>query len=70
MSAGQERHEGLLTIDEVAEHLKITRDGVIYLCRLRRLPFALISGKRRFRRVDLDHYIERNIVDAVERPRR
>ncbi len=51
--------DDILTIREVAEYLKVTEKTVYGLAQKRRIPCFKVGGQWRFRREDLDAWIER-----------
>ena len=50
--------EDILTIREVAEYLKVTEKTVYGLAQKRKIPCFKVGGQWRFRREDLDAWIE------------
>ena len=52
----------LMTVEDVAELLKVEKQLVYKLKRDRKIPFIKIGGVIRFRRVDVDEWIEQSIV--------
>lgn len=55
----------LLTIEEVAEILKISATGVRRLQQRRSIPFVKVGASIRFFKHDLVAYLERMRVDVV-----
>ncbi len=55
----------LLTRDEVARLLKISRAGVYRLVERRRLPFYKVGHSLRFAKRDVLAYLSQNRVDAI-----
>lgn len=55
----------LLTLTEAAERLSVTPRMMRRLYYERRVPFVRVGKHIRFRPVDLDNYIEANVVAAV-----
>ena len=65
-----ERHDSgslpaLLTIDEVAEFLRISKTSVYRLVERRDLPFCRVGRTLRFRREDLEAYLRACRVDPA-----
>ena len=52
----------LMTVEDVAALLKVEKQLVYKLKRDRKIPFIKIGGVIRFRRVDVDEWIEQSIV--------
>ena len=52
----------LMTVEDVAALLKVEKQLVYKLRRDRKIPFIKIGGVIRFRRVDVDEWIEQSIV--------
>jgi excisionase family DNA binding protein len=55
----------LLTVDEVAELLKISASSVRRLQSDRKIPFVKVRGSVRFVREDIVSYIDRCRVEAI-----
>ena len=55
----------LLTPDELASILKISKNGVYRLVEKRRIPFHKITRSVRFDRKDVESFLERNRIEAV-----
>ena len=56
---------GLLTAAQAAEYLNVPVASLAWLCRTKQLAYAVIAGKRRFRRQDLDRYVRDQLVETV-----
>jgi excisionase family DNA binding protein len=56
-SAAQPSVRGLLTPDEVAEWLHVSKSTVYRLVEQRTFPFYRVSGVLRFDRVDVETYL-------------
>lgn len=52
----------LMTVEDVAALLKVEKQLVYKLKRDKKIPFIKIGGVIRFRRVDVDQWIEASIV--------
>ena len=52
----------LMTVEDVAALLKVEKQLVYKLKRDKKIPFIKIGGVIRFRRVDVDQWIEQSIV--------
>jgi excisionase family DNA binding protein len=61
-----ERSE-LLTVEEVAELLRLTSKGVYAMTSARRIPFVRVSNRIRFRRDEVDGWLDGNRVDVLTR---
>ena len=57
--------DNLMTAEQAAEYLNVPVSSVAWLCRTRKLAYAVIARKRRFRKRDLDKYVAANVVEAV-----
>ena len=55
----------LLTRDEVAHLLKISRAGVYRLVEHRRIPFYKVGGSLRFAKSDVIAYLRQHRVTAI-----
>ncbi|MCK9464196.1 MAG: helix-turn-helix domain-containing protein [Proteobacteria bacterium] len=60
------RAERLLTVEEVAEWLRLTTKGVYAMVEARRIPFFRVSNRLRFSRLALSNWLEGNRVSALE----
>ena len=56
--------EEILTIREVAEYLKVTEKTVYGLAQRRQIPGFKVGGQWRFKRADIDRWIEKQTADA------
>ena len=56
------QNTNLMTVEDVAALLKVEKQLVYKLKRDRKIPFIKIGGVIRFRRVDVDQWIEQSIV--------
>ena len=56
----------LLTPDEVARMLKISKAGVYRLIEKRLVPFSKVMGSIRFDRKDIMSYLKNNRVETVD----
>ena len=57
--------DALLTANQAAEHLNVPTSSIMWLCRTKQIAYAVVAGKRRFRRQDLDRYVREHVVEAV-----
>jgi excisionase family DNA binding protein len=55
----------VLTIREVAEYLKVTEKTVYSLAQRRRIPAFKVGGQWRFRREDMESWIDVQTEDTV-----
>lgn len=58
--------EGLLTPQEAADYLGIRAGTLYYLRRTKQVACYLVGRKLRFRRADLEAYLDKCRVPAVE----
>lgn len=59
----------LLTVEEVAELLRMTKKGIYALVEGRRIPFVKVSNRLRFIRSDVLGWLQENRVPALEKTR-
>jgi excisionase family DNA binding protein len=59
------RADRLLTVEEVAEWLRLTTKGVYAMVEARRIPFFRVSNRLRFSRSSLLSWLEENRVSAL-----
>ncbi len=57
----------LLTVGEVAELLRMKPAGVYAMTAARRIPFVRVSNRVRFRRHEVERWLDANRVDVIER---
>ena len=50
---------------KAAEYLNVGEPSIGWLCRTKQLAYAVVAGKRRFRKQDLDRYVRERLVQAV-----
>jgi excisionase family DNA binding protein len=62
--ASSQQHE-LLTVPEVASLLRISKDGVYRLVNRRMISHYTIPRGIRFRRKDIDQYLQSCCVEAI-----
>ncbi len=55
----------LLNADEAAAYLGVPRSAIDWACRTRQLRYYLPANKRRFKRADLDKYLNERAVEAA-----
>ncbi|MBU6414666.1 helix-turn-helix domain-containing protein [Patescibacteria group bacterium] len=65
MSADSNPIIELLTRDDLAQWLKISRAGVYRLIEKRVIPFIKVGGLLRFDKKDVLAYLQKNRVEAV-----
>ena len=56
----------LITPDELAEILRISKSSVYRLVDSRKLFFCKIGGTLRFRKSDITEYIKKSLIEPVE----
>ncbi|MCL6507835.1 MAG: helix-turn-helix domain-containing protein [Bryobacteraceae bacterium] len=52
--------EKLLTLEEVADYLRLSKDTVYRLANTGKLPASKVGNQWRFRKEDVDQWLERN----------
>ncbi len=52
--------ENLMTLQEVADYLRLSRDTVYRLASSGRLPASKVGSQWRFRKADVDLWLDRN----------
>ncbi len=57
--------DGLLTINDVAELLRISAPSVRRLQQQRHIPFYKVGGSIRFSTSDLNSYLEKSRVESI-----
>lgn len=57
----------LLTVEEVAKLLRVTPKGIYTMTSGRRIPFVRVSNRVRFRRDEIERWLDGNRVDAITR---
>lgn len=57
----------LLTIQEVAEYLKVSASTVRRLQQGRHVPFIKVGGSVRFTKADIVNYLQKQRVEAIDR---
>jgi excisionase family DNA binding protein len=57
---------GLWTIDEAAAYLKVPKMAVYKMTSASTIPHVKIGGRLRFRRADLDRWLDLLVVSNVE----
>lgn len=57
--------DGLLDARQAATYLNVSRASIAWLCRTKQLAYAVVCGKRRFRKRDLDAYVRNRLVEAI-----
>ena len=57
--------DGLLDAKQAATYLNVSRASIAWLCRTKQLAYAVVCGKRRFRKRDLDAYVGNHLVKAI-----
>ena len=54
------RMESLMTLVEVAEYLRLSKDSVYRMAQKGKIPASKVGTQWRFRRKDVDEWLERN----------
>jgi excisionase family DNA binding protein len=61
--------EKLLTLEEVADYLRLSKDTVYRMASAGKLPASKVGSQWRFRKEDVDQWLEKNKnVRSDERP--
>jgi excisionase family DNA binding protein len=60
----------LLTVEEVAGLLRLSKKGIYAMVEARRIPFVKISNRLRFLKSDVLDWLSENRVSALEEKRR
>lgn len=60
----------ILTIKEVAEYLKVTERTIYRLAAVKKIPAFKVGGAWRFSRADIDGWIKRQSMDALDAGRK
>lgn len=59
--------DNLITPNELADFLRISKPSVYRLIEKRTIPFCKIGGVLRFRKNDIDEYIEKSLIEPIKR---
>jgi len=62
----EDRPDAVMTVQEVAEYLKLAESTVYRLARERRLPARKVGGVWRFSRKVLDEWFAQSLSDEVQ----
>jgi excisionase family DNA binding protein len=54
----------VLTPEQAAVYLNTSERHILSMVRTRTIPYTMVGKRRRFRKVDLDLWIERNVKGA------
>ena len=52
--------EKLMTLEEVAEYLRLSKDTVYRMANMGKLPASKVGSQWRFRKEDVDQWLEKN----------
>jgi len=55
----------LITPNELAEFLQISKSSVYLLVETRKIPFYKIGGSLRFRKSDIDEYLQKSVFQPL-----
>ncbi len=58
--------KGLLNVSEAAKFLNIPKSTVYQMCMKKQLQYVKIGRANRFRKSDLEKYIENNVIEVGE----
>lgn len=57
---------GIMTIGEVADYLKVTERTIYRLAAAKKIPAFKVGGSWRFSRADIDVWIKQQSMEAIE----
>lgn len=57
---------GIMTIGEVADYLKVTERTIYRLAAAKKIPAFKVGGSWRFSRADIDIWIKQQSMEAIE----
>jgi len=57
----------LITPDEVASILRMSKSSIYRIIEKREIPFYKISGSLRFKKSDIENYINNSLINAITR---
>jgi excisionase family DNA binding protein len=58
-------HTALMTVEQVSDYLQVSRRTVYDLRKANAIPFVRIGGQFRFRRAEIDAWINERTIKAV-----
>lgn len=61
-----DHNERLLTVNEVAEYLRVPKSGIYDLVFRKKIPFIKLGNRLRFKKVDIDNWIESQIFNPIK----
>ena len=59
-------NSGLMDVKEAASYLKVRVSSIYQLTFKKKIPFVKIGRRNRFRKSDLDNFINKNVVEVIE----
>ncbi len=62
------RMEKLMTLEEVADYLRLSKDTVYRMANTGKIPASKVGNQWRFRKEDVDQWLEKNKNVAREAP--
>lgn len=58
-------NDNLITPEEVASILRMSKSSIYRIIEKRQIPFYKISGSLRFRKSDIDKYIDDALINTI-----
>ena len=59
-------NNGLMDMSQAAEYLNLKKSSLYQLSMKKAIPVVKIGRRNRFRKSDLDNFINKNVVEVVE----
>jgi len=53
-------NDGLLTIEELSEYMQLSKEQIIRLIRLKKLPYIKLGQEKRFLKADIELWLRSN----------
>jgi excisionase family DNA binding protein len=57
----------LLTVDELAEILRLTRNRVVRMARNGEMPAVVLDGRLRFDSIEIENWVRQNRINPMPR---
>ncbi|MFA7050005.1 MAG: helix-turn-helix domain-containing protein [Patescibacteria group bacterium] len=57
--------DNLITPDELASILRMSKSSIYRIIERREIPFYKISGSLRFKKSDVENYINNSLINAI-----
>jgi len=58
--------DNLITPDELSDFLKISKSSIYRLIEGRKIAFCKIGGSLRFRKSDINEYVEQSLIEPIK----